>query len=114
MWQIINLTNSADFFINNLTLQFNFSAWIGGSSKQKDHASVSLTFLNKAMEKFGESTTIGPVFPEERECKTKLLFKSTTGFVPNGSYFLEIYVKFTRYGGGNNDGYVDNMALILY
>jgi hypothetical protein len=114
MWQRINLTNSSDLLINNQTLQFHFSAWIGGHAEQDDHASVSLTFLNEAIEKLDNSITIGPVFANDRKNASKLLFKSATGFVPNGTYFLEIYAKFTRLSGSDNDGYVDNIALILY
>jgi hypothetical protein len=114
MWQIINLRNSDDFFINNQTLRFNFSAWIGGWRDHDDRASVSLTFLNKGMKKLNNSITIGSVFARDRKNQTKLLFKSATGFVPNDTYFLKIYVEFIRTGGTVNDGYVDNIALILY
>lgn len=114
MWQIINLTNSYDVFINNQILQFNLSAWIGGYAEQHDHASVSLTFLNQAMEKLGSSITIGPVLLEEREKQSKILFKSATGFVPKGTYMLRIEVQFICVNGTGISAYVDNIALILY
>jgi hypothetical protein len=114
MWQTINLKNSYNLLINNQTLHFNLSAWIGGASAHDDHASVSLIFLNKAIEKLGDSTTIGPVFANERLGVSRLIFKSATGLVPKGTYFLKIYVEFKRVIGPNNNGNIDNIALILY
>ena len=114
MWQRINTTDLSDFFIGNQVLRFSLSAWIGGFDDQDDRVSVSLVFLNETMSKLDNVITIGPVFTADRKNQSKLLFKNATGFVPDGTYSLEVYVQFTGVSGLHNDGYVDNIVLALY
>ncbi|CAF4221725.1 unnamed protein product, partial [Adineta steineri] len=62
MWQYINMTNSMNpILIDNETVYYNFSAWIGGYSNQRDNAQVSLTFIDQANQKINSTITLGPV-----------------------------------------------------
>jgi hypothetical protein len=115
MWQIINLTNPFDLLlIDNQTVKFNLSAWIGGYDNQDDNAVVSLTFIDQSNQTLGNCTTIGPVLSNARGNKSMLLFQNANGSVPIGTRFLAVSVGITLSSGTWNNGYVDNIAIILH
>ncbi|CAF4156324.1 unnamed protein product [Adineta steineri] len=115
MWQYVNMTDSINpVLIDNQTVYFNFSAWLGGYGSQTDYAQVSLTFINQANQQVGSTTTLGPVTNTQRSNITSLLFRQATGLVPVGARSLLVTVTITRLSGTANDGDVDNIALYLY
>jgi hypothetical protein len=115
MWQTVNMTSSIDpNLIDNQTIWFNFSAWIGGYSGQNDNAQVSLTFIDQSNQKVGNLTTLGPVLDATRGSRTALLFRQANGFVPIGARSFIVIVTITRVYGASNDGDIDNIALLFY
>jgi hypothetical protein len=115
MWQIVNMTSSINpVLIDNQTVRFNFSAWLGGYANQDDNAQVSLTFINQANQKVGNSSTLGPVLATARNSTTSLLFRQTSGVVPVGARSFTVMVTITRVNGTDDDGAVDNIVLYLY
>lgn len=115
MWQIINLTNPFDhLLIDNQTLKLNLSAWIGGYQNQNDKAVVSLAFFDQFNQTLGNGLAIGPVLANDRGNKSKLLFRSAGLVVPVHTRFMIISVNITLSYGTWNQGYVDNIAVILY
>lgn len=100
--------------IDNGTLWFNLSAWIGGYSIQNDSCQVSLTFESKTHQPVGNRTTIGPVLAANRSNQSALLFQQANGLVPIGARSVTVCVTITRLAGASNDGCVDNIALLLH
>lgn len=112
MWQMSNLTMSFDpVLIDNQTLRFDFSAWIGGYVDQDDYAEVSLTFFDAANQGIGNSTTLGPVSAADRNSTTSLLFRQASGQVPVGARAFKVEVVMVRLNGTYDDGDVDNILL---
>ena len=50
----------------------------------------------------------------DRGSQSSLLFRQTQGFVPAATRFLTVIVTMTLYVGTGNDGFADDIALILY
>ncbi|CAF1246080.1 unnamed protein product [Adineta steineri] len=115
MWQYINMTNSINsILIDNQTVYYNFSAWIGGYSNQRDNAQVSLTFIDQANQKINNTITLGPVSVVDRGSITSLLFRQANGLVPIGARSCIVMATITRGAGTYNDGDIDNIALYFY
>jgi hypothetical protein len=93
-------------------IHYNFSAWIGGFSSQRDYATVTATFYNASHASLN-SVQIGPVTSADRQGITALLRRQSTGTVPAGSRTIGVKVVATRFEGANNDGYTDNISLTL-
>lgn len=109
--QLIDLTIGASS-INLGTVSFDLSAFLGGFSTQGDNAKLKVEFLNAASQLLA-STTIGPVTNVERSNTTGLLFRETSGIVPSGTRSARLVLTLTRTEGAYNDGYADNLSLIL-
>ena len=85
-----------------------FSAYLGGYQNQNDNAKITATLRG-----FGSPSILGPVFAAERNNITGLILKSTAGPLPAGTRFIDIVVELTLTDGTGNDGYADNISLIL-
>jgi hypothetical protein len=115
MWQTVNMTGSLNpSLIDNEAVRFNFSAWIGGFSNQDDNAVASLTFTNQLNQTVGNIITLGPVLAADRGYNSSLLFRQANGFVPTGARSFVVVVTMTRLGGTYNNGYIDDIAVVLY
>ena len=115
MWQVVNMTNIVDpFLIDNQTVRFNISAWIGGWRTQSDNAQVSVTFFDQTNQIVGNQTTIGPILPAARGSQSSLLFRQATGLVPIGARSVAVFVIITCVTMPSNDGSVDNIGLYFY
>ncbi|CAF4019017.1 unnamed protein product, partial [Adineta steineri] len=116
MWQYVNMTSSINpVLIDNQTVRFNFSAWIGGYSSQDDNVQVSLTFINQLNQAVGSTIVLGPVLAVDRGSVSELLFKQTSGLVPTSARSSLVTVTITRTAGiSDNDGCVDNIGLYFY
>jgi len=115
MWQTVNLTDAIDFnLIDNQTIRFNLSAWLGGWQNQDDNAKVTLQFYDQNNQLTGSSTTIGPVLAADRGSVTKLLPRQANGYVPIGTRSLKVTVVFTCISPTDNDGIADNIAVELF
>ncbi|CAF1158938.1 unnamed protein product [Adineta ricciae] len=115
MWQVIDMTTAiTPAQLDNQTMAFDLSAWIGGYMDQDDNAQVSLTFVNQANQTVGNTTALGPVLAADRAGITSLLYRKATGQVPVGARSFKVSVTMTRVNGTTNDGDVDNIVLRLY
>lgn len=94
------------------TLRFTLSGWLGGYGAQHDAASVHMGFKDSAGAMLGQAV-IGPVGPGERAHKTGMVPRSAQGLVPVGTRRAEITLTCTRTSGASNDGYADNLSLVL-
>jgi hypothetical protein len=93
--------------------KFNLSGWIGGFSSQRDHATVSVTWLNAHGNAVGDVTTIGPVSPGARHNVTGMLHRHASGSVPKTAHSALITVHMGRADGQYNDGYADKLSLTI-
>jgi hypothetical protein len=100
--------------INAGHVTFALKAWLGGFANDPDYAYVTLNFMDGNDDLVGSQTTIGPVSNTQRHNQTKFLSRSATGSVPGGAVSVFIVIRMTRVSGGPyNDGYADNLSLIL-
>ncbi len=91
---------------------FALQGYLGGFSTQDDNAVLSVSFKNASGTELA-AATIGPVTEPDRSGLTGLLLRSTTGSVPVGSRSVVVTVTMTRLQGTYNDGYADNLSLVL-
>jgi hypothetical protein len=93
LWQTFNLSLILDpLLIDNHSVWFNLTAWIGGFLKENDNVQVSLTFFNQVNQTVGNMTTIGPVLAADRYYRT-LLFLVLSPI----SFFFRIVIQPRRY-----------------
>ena len=88
------------------------SGFLGGFDGQDDNMSVTAFFLDSAHVSLG-MLTIGPVTEPDRDGVTTLLFRSISGAVPEGTRAIVIQMDSTRFEGSYNDGYADNLSLVM-
>ena len=91
---------------------FALSAYLGGFSSQRDNAVLSVSFLDGVGNVLG-TDSLGSVTNVDRGNLTGLLFRGTTGAVPVGTRSAEIVLDLTRIDGSYNDGYADNLSLVV-
>lgn len=110
--QTLNLSFASASLAGN-GVSFALSGWLGGYSSQSDDMSLALTWFNPLGTVLG-TTTLGPVTAADRGNATGLLFREVTGLVPTGALTARLTLTATRIGGGSsNDGYADNLSLVL-
>ncbi len=118
MSQTISLVGFSQF-INDETIVFELSGYLGGFSDQRDFATVTVTFLDSQGGELAR-TSIGPVTVDDRrnalgssgDQLTGLLYRKAQGFVPQDSYSARITLELET-GSGICDGYADNLSFIL-
>jgi hypothetical protein len=88
------------------------SALLGGYATQTDRATVTATFLTAQGSATG-SLALPPVTPGDRNSVTALVARSASGLVPSGTRQVSLRIDATRDDGSYNDGYVDNVSLVL-
>ncbi len=93
-------------------VQYALSAWLGGYSSQLDRAVFTVYFEN-ATHSVVKIDSVGPVTSADRFNGTKLKLRSHNGAVPVGSRFARVVIGLTRAEGSYNDGYADDLSLIL-
>lgn len=109
--QSINISsNSSDIETNGVS--YTFTGYLGGYGTQGDNATLIVQFEDHAGKVLG-TAQIGPVSVADRKGQTELVQRSTTGNVPKGSVTLVVTLRMLRTFGTDNDGYADNLSLIL-
>jgi hypothetical protein len=88
------------------------AAALGGFETQEDGATVTAAFLAADGRRLAE-LTIGPVSEPDRGGATKLLARTASKAVPEGTRTIHVVIVATRTEGTYDDGYVDNVALSL-
>ena len=109
--QIVDVSTGASI-IDFGTSTFTLSALLGGYSYQNDNAILAAAFFGAAGDMLG-SATIGPVLAADRSNLSGLLARSTTGVIPIGTRSVNLLLSIARTDGSYNDGYADNLSLIL-
>lgn len=91
---------------------FSLSGWLGGFDGQGDNAVLRLTFLSGVGANLG-AASIGPVTVGERGGLNMLLERSASGGIPVGTRSINALLQMSRTDGAYNDGYADNLSLVL-
>ncbi|MGZ4398673.1 MAG: hypothetical protein ACXVZ1_09685 [Gaiellaceae bacterium] len=92
--------------------QATLSALLGGWQDQEDSARVRATFLDDSGHPLS-SFYIGPVTAEDRNDQSVLLRRSRRTAVPPGTRSIQLVITAERSSGVYNDGYADNVSLVL-
>lgn len=106
-YQIIELGN-----LGATPVSYSLSGWLGGWLAQEDNALLYVSFLDTTGIEIGY-TMIGPVMPADRGNATGLFFQHAEGLLPTGTTSLMFSLSMERLGGGDNDGYADNLRFTL-
>jgi hypothetical protein len=109
---ITGSTSEVQAAIDAGLVTYDLSGWLGGFASQDDNARLTLNFLDAISANLG-SVVLGPVLADDRGDVTALLFREATGPVPTGTRSLELILLMTRTAGSSNDGYADNLSLVL-
>jgi hypothetical protein len=109
--QTIDLSSGAQA-IDSGGVRFTLAGWLGGYGSQDDNAQATVTFLNAAGSALGVGR-IGPVTAANRRSTTGLFKRSATGSVPVHARAARVVVTATRFEGTYNDGYSDDLSLVL-
>lgn len=88
------------------------SGHLGGFSSQGDSATLLATFKQADGTVLG-SVSIGPVTATERDSVTGLLARSAAQLIPAGTRRIDVELNATFVDGSFNDGYADNLSLVL-
>jgi hypothetical protein len=91
---------------------FDLSAFLGGYLSDNDNAALSAVFRDASNTGLG-TFTLGPVLATDRNNLTGLLERSTSGAVPIGTRNILLTLTMNRTDGSSNDGYADNLSLVL-
>jgi hypothetical protein len=98
--------------IDNGTVSYGLSGWLGGWQGQDDNAVVTVGFQDAAGGTLG-TATLGPVLAADRSNTTGFVQRSTGSGVPKGTRTLQVTVAMTRTEGSTNDAYLDDLSLVL-
>lgn len=105
--QTISLQHFAQA-IDTGKLRYAFSAYLGGWQSQPDYAQAQLKFLPS-----GATHRLGPITRVQRRDQSGLWLRLVIGYIPKGTRSAQITLLSTRFSGTSNDGYIDNVSLIL-
>lgn len=109
--QLIDVSAAAGE-IDSGFIQYDLEGYLGGFQFHPANIVVTANFLDGSSNNLG-SGWIGPVDNTDRGNVTELLFRSTSGLVPIGTRQIDIVMHATRIIGTDNDGYADNLSLVL-
>jgi hypothetical protein len=109
--QIVNVSGAAPE-IDAGKVQANLGAQLGGYASQTDHATVTATFLSAAGGVLGVFA-LPTVTATDRNSVTALIARSASAVVPAGTRSISVRIDAIRDAGAYNDGYIDNVQLVL-
>jgi hypothetical protein len=93
--------------------KFTLSGWFGGFADQRDYTTLTVTWRNAKGVAVGKPTVIGDVTPGQRKDVTGLVARSAKGAVPAAATQALLLIKMVRLDGGYDDGYADNLSLVV-
>ena len=93
-------------------VSYTLSAWLGGYRGQDDQAQLSARFLG-ADGGVLATASLPAVLDADRGGNTAFILRTTTGLVPARTRRIEVDVVMVRKAGTANDGYADDLALVL-
>lgn len=93
-------------------LHYELSGYLGGWAAQGDNALLYVSFLDTQDNEIGHAV-IGPVTPADRANQTGLFLRTASGDLPGNTASLMFSLSMERLGGGDNDGYADNLSFVI-
>ena len=111
MIQTVDVTH-VETQISGGLVGFILSGWLGGWGSQNDAVTVYIYPLSSLSVRLA-TNSIGPVYASDRANQNGLIFKSVAGMLPIDTRSILVEVQFVRTSGTYNDGYADNLALVL-
>lgn len=93
-------------------VEYSLSGWLGGWSSQGDNALLYVSFLDITGSEIGHAS-IGPLSAADRGNQTGLFYRESLGLLPQGVSQVMFSLSMERLGGGDNDGYADNLSFVL-
>lgn len=109
--QMITLTQGWPVFDGGQA-RYVLTAWLGGNGGQDDTMIVTATFNDVMGESLATATINGPT-AVQRNNVTGLFFRSRMGLIPAGTRSINIALFSTRRFLPYNDGYADDISLVL-
>lgn len=109
--QTIDVSNLAND-IDHGSVKATLAGYLGGWMHQNDNSMLVATFKTDGGAVLS-TVSIGPVLATDRDSLTALLYRNQRVNVPIGTGSIEVSVRFTRDTGDYNDGYADNLSLVL-
>jgi CSLREA domain-containing protein len=94
-------------------VHYDLSGYLGGYATDDDYSVLRAKFLDAGHGLISDNS-IGLVYASDRISQTGLLFRGTTGLLPIGTRFIDINLSMVRLNGFDNDGYADNLSLVLW
>jgi hypothetical protein len=91
---------------------FQLNGWLGGWTTQEDNALFYVSFLDSNDAEIGHAA-LGPMMPADRGNTTGLFELTVSDWLPVGTARLLFALSMERLGGGDNDGYADNLSFVL-
>jgi hypothetical protein len=111
--QFFTLSPAAGAIVDAGRVRATITGDLGGIAGQSDRATFAVSFENGTQMTLGDGISIGPVTDAERGGVTTLLPRTATGLVPPGSRRIFASLNLERQAGTYNDGYADNLSLVL-
>jgi len=93
-------------------VSYTLSAWLGGFRGQDDHVELTAQFLSASGVVLA-TAALPVVLDRDRGGRTALLLRSVSGSVPAGTRRIKVDMQMIRQAGTANDGYADDVSLIL-
>ncbi|MCE4553536.1 PEP-CTERM sorting domain-containing protein [Roseateles cellulosilyticus] len=93
-------------------LHYELSGYLGGWAEQGDNALLYVSFLDADGNEI-DHASIGPVTPADRGNQTGLFLRTASGALPSQTSQLMFSLSMSRLGGGDNDGYADNLSFVV-
>jgi hypothetical protein len=109
--QVIDVSQAATV-LDTGAASYLLVGWLGGFEGQDDHAVLSIQFADASGKILGQAQ-IGPVLAADRSDLTELILRTAQGKVPTGTRKILVTLTMTRVSGAANDGYADNLSLVL-
>ncbi len=94
------------------SLHYELSGYLGGWAAQGDNAVFYVSFLDGLGNEIG-GAALGPVTPADRGDQTGLFLRTASGALPAQTTSLMFSLSMERLGGGDNDGYADNLSFVV-
>ena len=116
-YQIIDIPPAHIVEIDKGTVGYELSGYLGGYFTKPDQATLIVSFQDSSGGEIS-SAKIGPVtqlnrFEFSGTWQTGLLLKETQDFVPVDTRQIKVMLTMDKADGGYNDGYADNLSLVL-
>ncbi|TMC12769.1 MAG: hypothetical protein E6J41_02260 [Chloroflexi bacterium] len=91
---------------------YTLSAWLGGFRGQDDQVELTAQFLGAGGEVLA-TASLPVVLDRDRGGRTALLLRTASGSVPAGTRRIKVDMEMIRKAGTANDGYADDVSLVL-